>query len=50
MQADALRRLDPSREVITLTVTALWDRLDEFSLRSNTSAYKQVEEMIPPPL
>ena len=50
IQADALRLLDTSREVINLTVTALWDRLDEFSLRTNTYAYKQVEEMIPPKL
>ena len=26
IQADALRLLDTSREVINLTVTALWDR------------------------
>ena len=50
MQADALRLLDISREVINLTVTALWDRLDEFATRTNTYAYKQVEEMIAPPL
>jgi putative transposase len=49
-QADALRLLDVSREVINLTVTALWDRLDEFSTRTNSYAYKQVEEMIAPPL
>jgi putative transposase len=50
IQADALRLLDVSREVINLTVTALWDRLDEFSTRTNSYAYKQVEEMIAPPL
>jgi putative transposase len=50
IQADALRLLDASREVINLTVTALWDRLDEFATRTNTHAYKQVEEMISPPL
>ncbi len=50
IQADALRLLDTSREVINLTVTALWDRLDEFATRTNTHAYKQVEEMIAPPL
>ena len=50
IQADALRLLDVSREVINLTVTALWDRLDEFTTRTNTYAYKQVEEMIAPPL
>ena len=48
IQADALRLLDVSREVINLTVTALWGRLDEFATRSNGYAYKQVEEMIPP--
>ncbi len=50
IQADALRLLDRSREVINLTVTALWDRLDEFVTRTNTYAYKQIEEMIAPPL
>ncbi len=50
IQADALRLLDVSREVINLTITALWDRLDEFSTRTNSYAYKQVEEMISPPL
>jgi putative transposase len=50
IQADALRLLDLSREVINLTVTALWDRLDEFSTRTNSYAYKQVEEMISPPV
>jgi hypothetical protein len=50
IQADALRLLDLSREVINLTVAALWDRLDEFATRKNTYAYKQVEEMMAPPL
>jgi hypothetical protein len=50
VQADALRLLDVSREVINLTVTALWDRLDEFATRTNSYAYKQVEEMIAPPV
>ena len=49
-QEDALRLLDISREVINLTVTALWDRLDEFANRSNSYAYKQVEEMTAPTL
>ncbi len=49
VQADALRLLDVSREVINLTVTALWDQLDEFATRSNSQAYKQVEEMISTP-
>jgi hypothetical protein len=42
--------LDVSREVINLTVTALWDRLDAFAKRTNSHAYKQVEEMLSPPL
>ncbi|WP_165423793.1 zinc ribbon domain-containing protein [Ktedonosporobacter rubrisoli] len=50
IQADALRLLDVSREVINLTITALWDRLDAFATRTNTYAYKQVEEMMAPPL
>ncbi len=50
IQAHALRLLDTSREVINLTVTSLWDRLDEFATRTNSYAYKQVEEMTAPPL
>ena len=50
VQADALRLLDVSREVINATVAALWDRLDEFGTRTNTYAYKQVEEMLTPPV
>jgi putative transposase len=50
LQADALRLLDVSREVINLTVASLWDRLDEFVTHTNTYAYKQVEEMIAPPV
>jgi hypothetical protein len=50
IQADALRLLASSRVVINLTVTALWDRLDEFSTRTDTYADKQVEEMMAPPL
>jgi putative transposase len=50
IQADALRLLDVSREVINLTVTALWDRLDEFAAPTHPHAYKQVEEMISPPV
>jgi transposase len=50
IQVDALRLLDISREVINLTVTALWDRLDDFSTHTNSYAYKQVEEMIAAPL
>lgn len=50
IQADALRLLDTSREVINLTVTRLWDRLDEFARHANSYAYKQMEEMIAPPV
>lgn len=50
IQADALRLLEVSREVINLTITALWSRLDSFATRTNTYAYKQVEEMISPPI
>ncbi len=50
IQADALRLLETSREVINLTVTALWDRLDEFAIRTNSYAYKQIEEMMASPL
>jgi putative transposase len=50
IQADALRLLSVSREVINFTVTALWGRLDEFATRTNSYAYKQVEEMITPSL
>jgi hypothetical protein len=48
-QADALRLLDVSREVINHTLTALWDQLDSFATRTNRYAYKQVEEMMVAP-
>ncbi len=44
-QADALRLLDISRQVINAVITSLWDRLDDFGTRTNKYAYKQVEEM-----
>jgi hypothetical protein len=50
LQADALRLLDTSRAVINLVVAALWDRLDEFATRTNPHAYKQVEDLIAPPV
>jgi putative transposase len=50
LQAEALRLLDASRQVINLVVTALWDRLDEFATRTHRYAYKQVEEMMAAPL
>jgi len=46
VQADALRLLDVSQEVINATVVALWPRLDEFGTRENKYAYKQVTAMI----
>ena len=46
VQADALRLLDVSREVINATVAALWERLDEFGVRETKYAYKQVTAMI----
>jgi len=50
IQADALRVLDPSREVITLTVTALWDRRDACATRTNRHASTQMEEMMDAPV
>jgi hypothetical protein len=50
LQADALRLLDVSREVINRTVTALWDRLDAFATHTNSHAYKQVEELLAAPV
>jgi hypothetical protein len=50
MQADALRLLDVSREVINLTVAALWDQLDAFAIRTDRYAYKQVEELLAAPV
>ncbi|HEY6408311.1 MAG TPA: transposase [Ktedonobacteraceae bacterium] len=46
VQADVLRLLDTSRQVINATVVALWDRLDEFGERETRYAYKQVTAMI----
>jgi putative transposase len=45
VQADALRLLDLSRQVINATVMALWDRLDEFGEKDAKYAYKQVTAM-----
>lgn len=47
-QADALRLLDVSREVINATVTALWSQLDAFGTRVSTYAYQQVTALIGP--
>ena len=49
LQADALRLLDLSREVVNAVVTSLWDRLDDFGERTNKYAYKQVEDMTSSP-
>ena len=49
VQADALRLLDVSREVINATVVALWDRLDQFGERETRYAYKQVTALIDAP-
>lgn len=45
-QADALRLLDVSREVINATVAALWPQLDVFGTRDSTYAYRQVTALI----
>jgi putative transposase len=47
-QADALRLLDVSKEVVHTVITSLWPRLDEFGTRETKYAYKQVEAMIVP--
>jgi putative transposase len=48
VQADALRLLDASRQVINATVVALWSQLDEFGTRETQYAYKQVTARIGP--
>jgi putative transposase len=45
VQADALRLLDVSRQVINATVGALWERLDEFGEQETKYAFKQVMAM-----
>lgn len=45
-QVEALRLLDVSREAINLLITRLWPRLDEFLVRSNKYAYKQIEALM----
>jgi len=47
-QADALRVLDASREVINATLVALWPRLDAFGTRESKYAYQQVTALIGP--
>ena len=46
VQAEALRLLDVSREVINATVAALWEWLDDFGERETKYAYKQVTALI----
>ncbi|QBD80236.1 transposase [Ktedonosporobacter rubrisoli] len=45
-QVEALRLLDLSREATNHLITVLWPRLDEFIVRSNKYAYKQIEAMM----
>lgn len=49
-QTTALRLLSASRDVINQGITLLWPRLEEFTTRSNSYAYKQVEAMIQSPV
>ncbi len=49
-QENALRLLDVSRSVINTVITNLWPRLDEFTTRTTSYAYKQVEAMMVSPL
>ena len=41
-QADALRLLDASRQVVNPTLTLLWPHLSEFGARTAGPAWKQV--------
>ncbi len=49
-QANALRLLDVSREVINALVLALWPQLDEFGKQADGPAYKQVEALLSSPI
>ncbi len=49
-QANALRLLDVSREVINQVIVTLWSQVDAFGERNTVYAYKQVEPMIAPPV
>jgi putative transposase len=49
VQADALRLLDRSRQVINQALLALWPRLDEFAEHGDGPAWKQVEGMLASP-
>jgi len=48
-QADALRLLDVSREVINAALASLWPVLDAFGERGDGPAYKQVEALLTSP-
>jgi hypothetical protein len=48
-QAQALRLLDASREVINATVAALWERLDDFGERETRYVYKQITALVGSP-
>ncbi len=48
-QADALRLLDASRQVINAALVALWPRLDEFQGEQTGPAWKQVVAMMDSP-
>src|SRR5262245_24521752 len=48
-QADALRLLDASREVINGAITALWPALDTFANGHPSPAWKQIEGLLASP-
>ena len=48
-QADVLRLLDASREVINAALASLWPVLDAFGERGDGPAYKQVEALMASP-
>jgi putative transposase len=48
-QADALRLLDTSRQVVNAALVALWPRLDEFMGEQRGPAWKQVVAMMESP-
>lgn len=48
-QADALRLLDASRQLVNTALVALWPRLDEFMEKQTGRAWKQVVAMMQAP-
>lgn len=48
-QADALRLLEVTRQVINTALVALWPRLDDFGERGEGPAWKQVDGMLASP-